>query len=116
MKCFVPQMGFPNAYAPSSSSSVVVNKLEYFVSQMAFGNAYVPLSSSSSYQQMEFGNANISSLGLCLKLLALGFRVFFLNGKISDSKFKEYFKNENLPILGPNSTFIRTSSSNFKLK
>jgi hypothetical protein len=51
MKCFVPQMGFSNAYAPSSSSSVVVNKLAYFVSQMAFGNAYVPLSSSSSYQQ-----------------------------------------------------------------
>jgi hypothetical protein len=46
-------MGFPNAYAPSSSSSssscVVVNKLEYFVSQMAFGNAYVPPLSSSSH-------------------------------------------------------------------
>jgi hypothetical protein len=87
-------MGFPNAYVPSSSSSsscVVVNKLEYFISQMAFGNAYVPLSSSSSCQQMEFGNANISSLGLRLELLGLGFGVFFLNGRLSNSKFREYF-------------------------
>jgi hypothetical protein len=34
---------------------------------------------------------NISSLGLRLELLGLEFGVFYFNGRLSDSKFREYF-------------------------